>query len=96
MPQQSPIDAREPLVLLHLARSTLTAQSLMLVLAQQLFDVTFANCRRGGEIGKGDLVAEDVREGRVSVRSLEWRTAVEHLVHENAERPPAAIRSSRH
>jgi hypothetical protein len=89
MPQQTPIDAPKPLMLLHLTRTALTPQSLMLVLRQKLLDQALAECRRRGVIGESGLVAEDVGEGGVAVRAFEGRAAVKHLVDEDADGPPA-------
>lgn len=67
MPQEGPRDALEPLGLLDLARTTVTSQPLVLVLAKQLFDDALANGGRRRVVGEADLVAQNVREGRVTV-----------------------------
>lgn len=92
MPQQSPVDAREPLVLLDLARARLTPKPLVLVLDQELLDDALADRRRCWVVGERDLVPEDVAERRVPVRAFERRAAaVKHLVDEDPERPPASL-----
>lgn len=89
MPQESPINGMEPPMLLQLARSALTPKSLVLVLAQELLDDALAHGRCRRMVGERNLVAEDVAEGLVSVRALEWSAAVEHLEDEDADCPPA-------
>lgn len=88
MPQQSPVDRMEPSMLFQLARSALTPESLVLVLAQELLDDALAHGRGRRMVGERDFVAEDVAEGLVSVRTLEGSATVEHLEDEDTHRPP--------
>ena len=80
-------------MLLHLARSALRSQSLVLVLPEEFLDDALADCRRCWMIWKGDFVAEDVREGCVPIRSLERCRGVEHFVDEDTECPPIVRQS---
>jgi hypothetical protein len=60
MSQQTPIERREPLVLLDLTRTTLTPQPLVLIFAQQPLDDTLADRRRCWVIREGRFVSENV------------------------------------
>lgn len=88
MSQQSPIDTREPLVLLDFTRSTLTSQPLVFVFTEQSLDDTFADSRRRRVIRERRFVAKDIRKSRMSIRSFERCTAVQHFENENSKRPP--------
>ena len=67
-------------MLLDLARTALASEALVLVLPKELLDDALAHGRGSWVIGEGDLVPEHVAKCRVTVRALERRAPVQHLV----------------
>jgi len=66
----------------------LRAETEEFVLDEEFPDDGFPKVRDDGMVGKVDVPLEYVGESRLAVGSLEWRVSVDHLVHQDPNRPP--------